>query len=459
MTPPLVGVIGWSGAGKTTLIARLLPELAAQGLKVLALKHSSHPHPLHPSGSDTGLLEQAGAAATTLATPAGLQLTLPGNPAMLLPPLLEALGARFDLVLVEGWKDGPFPKIEVWREGLGPCLALERSEVVALVTDSVPPSPLPRFGPGDSRGLVRFLLEQVRVSGARSRPPPPARGVALRERWRFEPSAEPVTGVDSVAVEEPLEIRVAGEAIAVTLRTPGDDARLAAGFLFAEGIIRSVDDLGTVAHCGHPGEEGHGNVLNVVPASGACLDGDRLQLARRGTLTTSACGVCGRRSIDDLLALCSAVPAGPVVERAVLASAMERLQEAQRLFARTGGTHAAAALDAGGALLATFEDVGRHNAVDKVLGALLYERLIGARRRAAPRPAVLAISGRASFEMVQKATVAHIPIVASFSAASSLAIDLATRAGVTLATFVRGQGFNVFSHPSRIGPPPGPPRQ
>lgn len=268
--------------------------------------------------------------------------------------------------------------------------------------------------------------------------------------WRIDPSAGRDCRPDSVAVEEPLEIHVAGEALAVTMRTPGDDARLAAGFLFSEGLVRSVDDLGTVAHCGRPGDEGYGNVLDVVPAGGAVLDLDRLQGARRGTLTTTACGVCGRRTIDDLLALCSALPDGPVVSREVLEGALGRLREAQRLFDQTGGTHAAAALDAAGGLLAAFEDVGRHNAVDKVLGALLYERLIGAGRREGPQPVILAVSGRASFEIVQKATVARIPIVASVSAASSLAIDLAARAGVTLANFVRGQGFNVYSHPSRI---------
>jgi molybdopterin-guanine dinucleotide biosynthesis protein MobB len=161
--PPTLGVIGWSGAGKTTLLVHLLRELSARGLRVLAIKHSSHLHPLHKPGSDTELMEGAGAAATGMATPAGLQLTLPGDAASLLPLLVEALGARFDLVLIEGWKEGPFQKIEVWREGLGPCLALERGDVIALVTDGTPPSPLPRFGLGDVDELARFLLERLRA--------------------------------------------------------------------------------------------------------------------------------------------------------------------------------------------------------------------------------------------------------------------------------------------------------
>lgn len=275
------------------------------------------------------------------------------------------------------------------------------------------------------------------------------RSIADREVFRV-PSEGPLSEEqDAVAVEEPLEIRIAGEPVAVTMRTPGDDARLAVGFLYAEGILRSVEDLGTVTHCGRPGEEGYGNVLDVVPASGASFDVDRLLGARRGTLTTAACGVCGRKSIDDLLDLCRVLPPGPVVPREVLRTATEKLKGGQQVFARTGGTHAAAALDEAGQVLAAFEDVGRHNAVDKVVGALLYARRIGTGATAAP-PAILAVSGRASFEIVQKAAMARIPIVASVSAASSLAVDLAQRVGVTLANFVRGERFNVYAHPERI---------
>jgi FdhD protein len=262
---------------------------------------------------------------------------------------------------------------------------------------------------------------------------------------------------DDIAIEEPLEIRVAGESLAITMRTPGDDARLAVGFLFAEGLLRSIDDVGSVSHCGRPGEEGYGNVLDVVPAAGLSLEVERVQATRRGTLTTSACGVCGRRSVDDLLSLCGVVPAGPVLDAALLASAPERLRSVQETFSRTGGVHAAAAFDAAGTLLAGHEDVGRHNAVDKVVGSLVYAGRVRSPRTPgyrpmpeAERPVLLAISGRASFEILQKAAVARIPVVVSVSAASSLAIDVAERAGITLATFTRGGDFNLHAHPSRV---------
>ncbi len=259
---------------------------------------------------------------------------------------------------------------------------------------------------------------------------------------------------DDVAVEEPLEIRVHGETVAVTMRTPGDDARLAVGFLFAEGLLRSLDDVGSVSHCGRPGDEGYGNVLDVVAAPGVALDVER---TTRGTLTTSACGVCGRRSVEDLLALCGVVPPGPAVDAALVASAPERLRAVQGLFGRTGGVHAAAAFDAQGQLLAGFEDVGRHNAVDKVVGALVYAGRVRSPRAPgyqlppdSERPALLAVSGRASFEILQKAAVARIGTVVSVSAASSLAIDVAEGAGITLATFARGGDFNLHTHPSRV---------
>jgi FdhD protein len=257
---------------------------------------------------------------------------------------------------------------------------------------------------------------------------------------------------DIVAVEEPLEIRVAGDTVAITMRTPGHDAQLAAGFLLSEGIIRSADDLGTLSHCGRADEPGYGNVLDVIPAPGVHLDWERVAATRRGTLTTAACGVCGRQQIDDLLCLVEPLPDGPTVDAALVASAPERLRAAQQAFERTGGTHAAMILAADGAVLAVNEDVGRHNAVDKAVGALVLAGRIGPCRTPPPGPAavLLAVSGRSSFEMVQKAAVARIPIVASVGAASSLAVDLAERAGITLATFVRGGAFNLYTHPRRI---------
>lgn len=259
---------------------------------------------------------------------------------------------------------------------------------------------------------------------------------------------------DAIVVEEPLEIRVAGEPLAITMRTPGDDHRLAVGFLFAEGVIAGFGDVGTVAHCGRPGSEGFENVIDVSPAPGVALDPEPLARSRRGTLTTAACGVCGRRSIDDLLARCGPIPGGPAIALSTLRRSTERLRGEQPNFARTGGIHAAALLGRDGSTLAAAEDVGRHNAVDKVVGALLYERVVGAGAvPSAARPAVLVVSGRASFEIVQKATVAGVPAVASVSAPTSLAVDLAEAVGIMLAGFVRDGALNLYSHPERVDEP------
>jgi FdhD protein len=253
---------------------------------------------------------------------------------------------------------------------------------------------------------------------------------------------------DSVAVEEPLEIRIAGDPIAVTMRTPGDDGDLALGFLYAEGIISSIRDVGTLAHCGRPGEPGYGNVIDVSAAPGTVLDVERVAATRRGTLTTAACGVCGRRTIGDLMESCTPLADGPVLPASLVASAVAGLRDAQRVFARTGGTHAAAVHALDGRRLAAREDVGRHNAVDKVIGALLRAGVVPGGDGAGP--AVLVVSGRASFEMVQKAVRARIPVVASVSAPTTLAVDVALAARVTLAGFVREDGLNVYAHPHRI---------
>lgn len=258
---------------------------------------------------------------------------------------------------------------------------------------------------------------------------------------------------DSVAVEEPLEIRVAGDPVAVTMRTPGDDGDLALGFLYSEGIIAGARDVGSVAHCGRLGHEGYGNTVDVVAGPGVVLAHERVEAMRRGTLTTSACGVCGRRTIQDLLASCPRLPPGPRLGARALVRAVAALREAQATFARTGGTHAAAAYDARGARLVAREDVGRHNAVDKVVGALLRKGLVGAEAGgglSTDAPVLLVVSGRASFEMAQKATRAGIPILASVSAPTTMAVDLALAAGLTLAGFVRGEALNVYSHPERI---------
>jgi len=271
------------------------------------------------------------------------------------------------------------------------------------------------------------------------------------------PGGTAAGSTDVVAVEEPLEIRIAGETVAITMRTPGQDHALAAGFLLSEGIIRSVDDLGTMVHCGRTDEPAYGNALDVLPAPGVQLVWERITASRRGTLTSAACGVCGREQIDDLLERIEPLGEAPPVDAALVASAPDRLRSAQRAFERTGGTHAAMVLSADGGVLSVHEDVGRHNAVDKAVGTLVLAGAIGPCRRPAPGPppALLVVSGRSSFEMVQKAAMARIPVLASVGAASSLAVDLAGRAGVALATFVRGGSFNLYTHGERIrGPVP-----
>ncbi len=244
---------------------------------------------------------------------------------------------------------------------------------------------------------------------------------------------------DELVGEEPLEIRLAGDTLAVTMRTPGHDRELALGFLYAEGLIQSVDQVGSVAYCGRPGDAARTNTLEVTPSAGTKIDVDKVSAARRGTLTTAACGVCGRRSIEDLLARCTAVVRPERVSAKAIFAAMEALERGQSTFARSGGCHGAAAAHLDGTLAAAFEDVGRHNAVDKVVGSLLLSRALPATQH------MLVVSGRVSFEIVQKAVAAGIPAVAGVSAASSLAVDLAKEAGVTLAGFVRHGGLTVYA--------------
>jgi FdhD protein len=253
---------------------------------------------------------------------------------------------------------------------------------------------------------------------------------------------------DAVAVEEPLEIRIDGETIAVTMRTPGADGDLALGFLFSEGMIAGAADVGSAAHCGRPGEEGYGNVVDVRSAAGFRIDPERIMEGRRWSTTSSACGVCGRRSVEGLLARCPPVGASPPLEAAEILRCMARLAELQPVFSRTGGLHAAAAFGDGGVLLVSAEDVGRHNAVDKVVGALLRRGLAG--RPGPAATSLLAVSGRTSFEIVQKAATAGIPVVAGVSAPSSLAVELARGAGIALLGFARGDRLNVYTHPGRI---------
>lgn len=270
------------------------------------------------------------------------------------------------------------------------------------------------------------------------------KAVAWYEVVRSRPEVGPARCPDAVAIEEPLEIRVDGETIATTMRTPGRDTELALGFLFAEGMIAGPADVGSVAHCGRAGDEGHGNVIDVRSSGGHRIDVERVLDGRRWAPTSSACGVCGRRTIEDLLARVRRVAARRV-EAGLAVQAVGELGASQPAFARTGGLHAAAIRGEDGGLLAAAEDVGRHNAVDKVVGSLLARRLLGL-GHPGPSLAVLAVSGRASFEIIQKAAMAGIACVASVSAPSSLAIDLALKAGIVLLGFVRGGGWNAYAN-------------
>jgi FdhD protein len=252
---------------------------------------------------------------------------------------------------------------------------------------------------------------------------------------------------DFLAGEEPLGIRVDGTALTLTMRTPGDDLELAAGFLVGEAVISSPADIAEIklcdgTACGHADHEGMGNIADVSLAPGVTVTPG----ARRNFLTTSACGVCGKTSIEDLCVLPQAPLAADTARFApdMLAALPHRLRRAQRVFSRTGGLHAAGLFTAGGELIAVREDVGRHNAVDKVVGwALLDGRLPLA-------GCVLLVSGRASFELVQKAILAGIPLLAAVSAPSSLAVDLAEEAGLTLVGFLRGPSMNVYTGAHRV---------
>ncbi|MWA00416.1 formate dehydrogenase accessory sulfurtransferase FdhD [Actinomadura sp. LD22] len=245
---------------------------------------------------------------------------------------------------------------------------------------------------------------------------------------------------DTLAVEEPLEIRVAGKPLTITMRTPGHDFDLVAGFLAAEGIIRGAADLTAMRYCADTQEQ---NTLDVALAPGVAPPDDAMT---RAFTTTSACGVCGKSSIEALRTdRPYEVSADPVrLTPGVLAALPDRLRAAQRVFDRTGGLHAAGLFDAEGGLLAVREDVGRHNAVDKVVGWALRRGLLPLAGK------VLMVSGRASFELTQKAMTAGIPVLAAVSAPSSLAVDLAEDAGMTLVGFLRGDTMNVYAGAERI---------
>lgn len=241
--------------------------------------------------------------------------------------------------------------------------------------------------------------------------------------------------VDRLAVEEPLEIRVGGRSLSVTMRTPGgvaEDAELAAGFLLGEGIVRSAKDIVAVRPC----PDGEGNIVDVLLAPDVAMDWAR---CTRHVFASSSCGLCGAATIDAIRKSLPPVGAAPRVSLELLASLPARLSETQVAFRLSGGVHAAGVFAADGALLVAREDIGRHNAVDKALGRLLLDGRLPASDR------ILLVSGRASFEIVQKALAAGIPIVAAVSAPSSLAVDLAEESGMTLVGFLRDGRCNVYA--------------
>lgn len=252
-------------------------------------------------------------------------------------------------------------------------------------------------------------------------------------RWQ---SGVPVAVEDQVAVEEPLEIRVGGRSLAVVMRTPGHDRELAAGFLLTEGVVSSGRELLDLVYCSDTSTPSE-NILNAVLAPGVAMDWERLQ---RHTFSSSSCGLCGKASIEAVRVRCAPLVAtAEPVSAAVLAALPDRLRAAQADFAVTGGLHASGLFTAAGELRVLREDVGRHNALDKVVGWAL-------QRDALPLTGhLLLVSGRVSFELMQKALVAGISCVAAISAPTSLAVAFARESGQTLVGFVRGSRLNVYA--------------
>ena len=274
------------------------------------------------------------------------------------------------------------------------------------------------------------------------------RGSKTKVRVRVVEDGRGRVRPDALATEEPMEIRVISggrrQTVAVTMRTPGSDFELAAGFLYGEGIVSSPEDIAKISYCVDPDvdAEQQYNIVNVE------LRGNReydLRPLERHFYTSSACGVCGKASLEQLeLRGCPTIPPGPRMAAEKIYALSEKLREAQGLFATTGGLHAAALFDASGELAALREDVGRHNATDKLVGWALLEGRLPLGDHA------VMVSGRSSFEILQKCLAAGVPIVCAISAPSSLAVDVAREFGMTLVGFLRGNRFNVYAGSERI---------
>lgn len=264
-----------------------------------------------------------------------------------------------------------------------------------------------------------------------------SRSVGITRRVGSSESAE----VDSLTVEEPLQIRLAGEDVAVTMRTPGNDLELAAGFLFTEGIIAGKNHIEQIGYCAREGDLPDHNVVNVLPEDRSLLSP---QSWGRNFISSSSCGLCGKTSITQVKARTPSLSDGSCVHLDALYSLEAKLRNAQRAFAQTGGIHAAALFSVEGDLIVLREDIGRHNAVDKVVGYALFHDLLPLMEY------ILLVSSRASFEIVQKAAVAGIAIMAALSAPSTLAVELAAETGMTLVAFLRDNRCNVYTRGERI---------
>lgn len=270
------------------------------------------------------------------------------------------------------------------------------------------------------------------------------RVTARRPVIRVTPTAN-VRRPDSLAVEEPMAIRIGGDPLTVTMRTPGHDIDLIHGFLLSEGIIGDRGDISTIRYCDGVDENGR-NTYNVLDVTFSPSALPAAAPTTRNFMTTSACGVCGKVSLDDVRTRSRFDVAATElsVDVEILTTMPDTLRRNQRVFDATGGLHAAGLFTADGALLALREDVGRHNAVDKVIGWAVSENRIPS------FDAVLIVSGRASFELVQKAVMSGVPVLGAVSAPSSLAVDLAADAGLTLVGFLRGQSMNIYTRGDRI---------
>ena len=283
------------------------------------------------------------------------------------------------------------------------------------------------------------MLEKAGAKRAR-------RGSKTKTRVRVVEDGRARVRPDVLATEEPMEIRLISgdrkQTVAVTMRTPGADFELAAGFLYGEGIVSSREEIKKISYCVEVDAEQQYNIVNVELYKGHEYD---LRPLERHFYTSSACGVCGKESLEQLeIRGCSALPPGLEVDADVITALPEKLREGQGLFDSTGGLHAAALFDGKGNLLALREDVGRHNATDKLIGWALMQGKLPLHEH------LVQVSGRSSFEILQKCLTAGVPIVCAISAPSSLAVDVAREFGMTLVGFMRGKRFNVYAGFDRV---------